>query len=1274
MIRPAGPARPTARLGGALLLLLASLLVWTGAAHALQPIAVTPEQERIEITTLGELLEGRGDNVQLETAPGIDGMTGRMSVRASTPGTSPSWIVFALRNATDKPVERWVTAERYSIAGSGVVWPDLDTRRLEALTPSLGFVPERVRSDRADIFRVTLEPGQTITYVAELASDRFARIYLWKPLEYEQKARDRQLFNGIFLGLVCLLAVFLTAIFAANHKIVFPAAALVAWCVLAYLCVDFGFWHKLFQLRPEDNAVHRAATEAAIAASLVIFLYAFLRLGLWHGFIHVLIVAWIIAQLALVAVAVVDPRLASTFARISFAAIGGMGMVFTLFLALRGQDRALSLIPTWMLFLVWIFGASVILTGRLSGDIVVTGLTAGLVLIVMLMGFTVTQFAFRALEPLYGASPTDVQLRSLAVDGAAAAIWEWNTRRDEFKISPHVEASLGLQPGALSTSVEDFSRHLHPADRERFRLTLWSVQERNGGAIQIDFRMRHTDNSYRWFEIEASSLPASERRAMRCVGLMRDVTDSKRAHERLLHDAVHDSLSGLPNRELFLDRLAVATQRAVGEPNVRPTVIFIDIDKFRGLNTSHGLVVGDSLLLTTARRLARHLGPLDTLARVGGDQFAILLVAEQEPRELAAFSERIRRSLRAPIKIADQEIVLTGSLGIAVYDTTQPGQQSLLRDAEIAMYRAKRGGTDRIEIFRPEMSSDREERLAIEADLAKAVEKGQVRVLYLPIIYLPTEELAGFEAVLRWEHPKLGTTDPLTFESPEESSETIAKLGSFALSKATQDIAKWLKELPRSDAPLFVSVGISSRQLFRESLVQEVRHIFGRELVPKGALRLELDETLMMENPEQAAEILEWLRGAGAELTLDDFGTGYSSIAYLQRFAFDTVKLDSGLVQSATPAGPGTALVRSIVALAHELGKRVVAEGVETAEDVAFLRAIGCEHAQGRYYSEPMAEREVVQLLRAVRKSERKLQRRGFMRAKAKDQRSPRRRETRPQAAAPPPPGEARVGNGVAAAAAASVAAGSRTAGRSAANSARNGSAAPMPPQPMPEHSNGAADQAPAAAPPYQPYGNGHHPAYAASSSHPPNGFDAAGGHAHGYDEAKPTAAHAPPPPEPSTVPPPMPQAHGWPHAQPASPPHGDADEPPVEPAVHDAPAEAAADGDAPPPLPPDLPAAAAPSGLEPVVAHAAAAEADPGPAEAPLPPLSAVFPTEPPQPAARLLRAIEPPAQPQMPELKSLPPAIAASLARLAGLPAAAPPASPQPPPRKVKVSRQDG
>lgn len=984
-IRPRPSAPSALRLSLLLLAGLVGLLAHAGPARALKAIEIGSDQGRVEITTLGELYESRGDSLQVETAAGEDGLAGRMSVSATTPGTNPNWVVFALTNPTDKPVERWLSADRYSVIGSGVVWPDLDARRIEAVTPSIGFVPERIKSDRADLFRITLEPGQTITYVAELSSERFMRLHLWKPLDYEIKVSDRQLFNGVMLGLTGLLAIFLTAIFAANHKLVFPAAALVAWCALAYLCVDFGFFHKLFLLKPEANAVYRAATESALAASLVVFLHVFLRLALWHGLIRMLITVWLLAQFSLIAVAIIDPRLAATFARLSFVFIGLTGTGLILFLALRGQDRALSLVPTWILFLVWIFGAGVALTGKLSGEVVVFGLVSGLVLILLSIGFTVTQYAFRSVEPVYGAAPSELQARSIAVDASGAAVWEWNARRDEVKVSPSVEMLLGLSPGDLSSRTDEFLRHLHPSDRERFRLALFTVQERRDGKICCDFRLRQADNNYRWFELEAAGVPGTDPRSFKCVGLMRDVTDTKRAHERLLHDAVHDSLTGLPNRELLLDRLQVSMARAKSEPQIRPTVLIIDIDKFTNLNSSLGLVLGDSLLLTIARRLQRHLGPNDTLARIAGDRFALMLLQDQPVAELAQQAERIRRSLRSPIKIAGQEIVLTGSIGVAVYDGEETSHADLLKNAEIAMFRAKRAGADRIEVFSPEMRGDVDDRQALEADLRRAMEKNQLRVAYLPVIYLPTEELAGFEAVARWDHPQLGAIDPASFAPLAEDSDLIAKLGAYLLQRTARDVVAWQKDFPRSESPLFVSVNISCRHLFRQDIVQEIRHILGRTVVPKGSIRVEVTEQIALENPEQSTEILGWLRGAGAEIVLDEFGTGFSSLSYLERLPFDTIKIDQAFMQAGSvKGGNDSVLVRSMVALAHELGKKVVAKGVESANEVGFLRSIECEYAQGPYCGNAIADTEVAQVLAAVRTSENKHKPVGVFRPKAK--------------------------------------------------------------------------------------------------------------------------------------------------------------------------------------------------------------------------------------------------------------------------------------------------
>ena len=395
--------------------------------------------------------------------------------------------------------------------------------------------------------------------------------------------------------------------------------------MLTYLCVDFGFFHKLFNLRPEDNAVYRAAGEAAMASSFVIFLTTFLRLALWHGLVRMMIGVWMVAQLTLIAVAVIDPRLAATFARLSFLAIGGVGGLFTLFLAVKGQDRALSLCRLGCLFLVWIFATGMTLSGphvgrRRRGEP------------------RRRPRARRHPDGLHGHAvrfPLARYRRTLARrTNCKCDRWRSRHRDRPFgngtsaatrsRSVPKSRSRLSLMPGELSTKVEEFLKHVHPTDKERFRVTLMSAQERSGVRIKTDFRLRHADNSWRWFELEAASVPNSDGRTLRCVGLLRDVSDTKRAHERLLHDAVHCSLTGLPNRELFLDRLKAVMVRAKTDNTVKPAVIYIDLDKFKSANASLGLVRGDSLLLTVARRLQRHLGPHDTVARVGGDQFALL--------------------------------------------------------------------------------------------------------------------------------------------------------------------------------------------------------------------------------------------------------------------------------------------------------------------------------------------------------------------------------------------------------------------------------------------------------------------------------------------------------------------------------------------------------------------------------------------------------------------------------------------------------------------------
>ncbi|MEJ2227551.1 MAG: PAS domain-containing protein [Alphaproteobacteria bacterium] len=583
----------------AVFLYLLSCAFVAAPAHALNAKSIAPDQDRIDFSLMSEIYIDRGDHLSIETAAGSDNVAGRMSIAAKTPGTNPTWMVFALNNPTDQTITLWLMAPRYNLPGSRMIWPDLDAPRVANVTVSMGFKPERIENDFADVYKLVLEPGATITYIVELASVTTPRLYLASPSNFAKRALDITLFNGILLGITVVLALYLTAIFGANHNSIFPAAAVFAWGVVAYLCVDFGFWHKLFQLNPENNAVYRAATEAAVAAGALIFLFVFLRLRHWYKSLTWGFVGWIVMQVSLIGVALLYPQEASGLARLSYVPLAAVGSVLILFLAFRGQERSLSLLPTWMLFLVWMFGVAVTILGKMSGEVVVSSLNAGLVLIVALLSFTVTQYAFNSGETIYGEDAGHLQLQVLALEASGASVWEWDIRRDDVFVGPDVDASLGYAPGTLRGKAEDWLQHLHASDRERMRLMLAAVREQQSGEVTCEFRLRRADGTYLWYELRAQAVTSRQSKQLRCAGLMRDITSQKRSQESLLHNAIYDSLTGLPNRELFLDRIQCAIA-SVQDENSKPTILYLDIDTFKTLNRTADITVSDSMLLSVS--------------------------------------------------------------------------------------------------------------------------------------------------------------------------------------------------------------------------------------------------------------------------------------------------------------------------------------------------------------------------------------------------------------------------------------------------------------------------------------------------------------------------------------------------------------------------------------------------------------------------------------------------------------------------------------------------
>jgi diguanylate cyclase (GGDEF)-like protein/PAS domain S-box-containing protein len=527
-------------------------------------------------------------------------------------------------------------------------------------------------------------------------------------------------------------------------------------------------------------------------------------------------------------------------------------------------------------------------------------------------------------------------------------------------ISPAVERVMGYKPEEQKGTTAFDS--VHPDDRERALATFAEALKRAGLHPPLEFRVPHKDGSWRYLEHVVNNL-LDEPAVRGVVVNSRDVTERKALEEQLRHQAFHDPLSGLPNRALFMDRLEHALTRA-NRRGGRVAVLFTDLDNFKVINDSLGHKAGDQLLVAVAERLKACLRPWDTAARFGGDEFTILVEDVASVGEAVRIAERIADIMQLPFALEDQEVFATASTGIALNSPTQERPADLLRHADLAMYRAKHRGKARYEVFESSMDAKAVERLRLETGLRRALVRQQFRVYYQPIVALDNDKVAGVEALVRWEHPQRGLLLPEEFLSIAEETGLIVRIGQWVLREACKQARVWQEQYPGTP-PLTISVNLSPRQFFHPELVAEV---LGESEIDPATLQLEITEGAMTTNGTSSADrTLRDLKHMGVQLAIDDFGLGYSSLSYFKRFPVDFLKIDRSFVEELGRAPNGASkdkeIVRAMIDLTHALGLKVIAEGVENAEQLTRLRNMKCDLAQGNYFSEPLPSEALAVIL-----------------------------------------------------------------------------------------------------------------------------------------------------------------------------------------------------------------------------------------------------------------------------------------------------------------------